>query len=612
MPHESDLATPALARLAGVLAEDALFVLATGARDVPDALAALLERRGAAYTAAVQGKPHVRMTTHVDPWLVEMARAMAPVSPPASLPMMEVVREKVTLEIGARGLRSLFSSKPSDKDVARVKRYGALAGSGVQARAVLAAADGPLDEEAQTTVAAVIGALGLPDADANALHAEAPPAPEALEVYGEIEPAVMHAIVRGAWLAAAGDGIDPREEQVVALVARKLGVTDEDSEGARRDAIARLEARRLVGAACVDAVRYLLSDRVPGAGVQLAALTGTLTLPRRFREEASPPWGRGRRSPSRSATPRSTPTSGSRCSASPGRRASPGTDIARPPRAARGALGAPGRGPRRGRRRRARGRRAMAERRPRGRGAEPVVSGAQPAGGIRAARLGFLGAGNMASAIVVGLLRGVLPPDRIAMSDVKDERLQQLARAHGVRTSTSNLSMCSATRTWSSSPVKPSGHRPPPHRDRAARPPRPPPRVRGRRRAARGPRGAPARRLAARARDAQYARDGAGRRDRPRRRPQRHAGRPPGRARALRGRRSRGGPRGDPSRRGLGAVGERAGLRDGRIIEALADGGVKVGLHRDTALLLAAQTVFGSAKLLPRERRAPGAPEATW
>jgi pyrroline-5-carboxylate reductase len=42
------------------------------------------------------------------------------------------------------------------------------------------------------------------------------------------------------------------------------------------------------------------------------------------------------------------------------------------------------------------------------------------------------------------------------------------------------------------------------------------------------------------------------------------------------------------------------------MIEALADGGVKVGLHRDTALLLAAQTVFGSAKLLLETGEHPG------
>ncbi len=42
------------------------------------------------------------------------------------------------------------------------------------------------------------------------------------------------------------------------------------------------------------------------------------------------------------------------------------------------------------------------------------------------------------------------------------------------------------------------------------------------------------------------------------------------------------------------------------IIEALADGGVKVGLHRDTALLLAAQTVYGASKLLLDTGEHPG------
>lgn len=42
------------------------------------------------------------------------------------------------------------------------------------------------------------------------------------------------------------------------------------------------------------------------------------------------------------------------------------------------------------------------------------------------------------------------------------------------------------------------------------------------------------------------------------------------------------------------------------IIEALSDAGVKVGLHRDSAQLLAAQTVLGAAKLLIETGEHPG------
>jgi tellurite resistance protein len=286
----SDGATAALERLVGVLCEDAIFVLASMAGDPKDELDGLLHRRGSAYAAAVQGRPHTRMTTQFDAWVVDMVRAMAPVAPPAWVPMMEVVREKVTLEIGARGLRSLFSSKPSDKDVARVKRYGALA---VRALRAVFAADGPLEPEERTTIAAVVAALGLPDADASALSAEPPVAPESLDVYGEMDHAVARAIVRGAWLAAALDAVDPREEQAIRVVAHKMSISNEDVEDARREALQRVDARRQSGLAAVDGVTYILSDRRPGIGAQLAALAGTLMLPRRWRGEALAPVAQG-------------------------------------------------------------------------------------------------------------------------------------------------------------------------------------------------------------------------------------------------------------------------------------------------------------------------------
>jgi hypothetical protein len=287
---DAQLATVALDRLAGVLAEDAIFVLGSVARDAREALDGLLERRKQAYAAVVQGLPHTRMTAKLEPWFVEMVRAMAPVSAPVWIPMMDVVREKVTLEIGARGLRSLFSSKPSDKDAARVKRYGSL---GVRVLRAAFAADGALDQEERMLVSAFIAALGLPEAETNALVAEAPVRAEALDVYVDMEHPVSRAIVRGAWLAAAWGALDPRGEQAVQVAAQKMGVPADEVETARREALERIDARRRAGAAAVDGVRYMLSDRCPGLGIQLAALTGTLILPRRWREEVLAGVGQG-------------------------------------------------------------------------------------------------------------------------------------------------------------------------------------------------------------------------------------------------------------------------------------------------------------------------------
>jgi hypothetical protein len=67
----------------------------------------------------------------------------------------------------------------------------------------------------------------------------------------------------------------------------------EELERLRAEAIHRVDARRGAGIAATDAVRYMLSDRTPGTGVQIAAKVGTLMLPRRYREEALAQIGHG-------------------------------------------------------------------------------------------------------------------------------------------------------------------------------------------------------------------------------------------------------------------------------------------------------------------------------
>jgi len=224
---------------------------------------------------------------------------------------------------------------------------------------------------------------------------------------------------------------------------------------------------------------------------------------------------------------------------------------------------------------------------------------------MKTRRLGFLGAGNMSGALIKGLLHGgVLPPERILASDVKSERLDQLHVSHGIHTTADNHALirdCDVVvlavkpqvvdrvltevgqdvrrdqlivSVAAGVPIEALEGRLPKESRVVRAMPNTPATVQAGATAIAG--GAHAHRDDLRI------------------------------AREL-----------------FEAVGKVVELDEGLldavtglsgsgpayvmlIIEALADGGVKVGLHRDTALLLAAQTVFGSAKLLLETGEHPG------
>ncbi|WP_394844354.1 TerB family tellurite resistance protein [Pendulispora brunnea] len=278
----TDPATFALTQLVPVLAEAAMFATIAAPGATRDAVEGILKRRHEAHVALAQGTSSPRMLESEDAWIVALTRAIAPIAPPVWLPMADVLKQKVTLEVGARGLRSFFSSKPSDKEVQRVKRLGALAVRSL--RAVLSA-DGLFDKVERRNIAALIGALGLPEDDAQSLLDEDPISVERLDIYGDLEVDVARAVLSGAWYAAAADGLDPREEQVIRALAVKLHRTPEEVEDARSAANARAETGRLIGLALVEVVRTLLADRAAGSGTDLVPALGRLAAPPRYHEE---------------------------------------------------------------------------------------------------------------------------------------------------------------------------------------------------------------------------------------------------------------------------------------------------------------------------------------
>jgi len=223
---------------------------------------------------------------------------------------------------------------------------------------------------------------------------------------------------------------------------------------------------------------------------------------------------------------------------------------------------------------------------------------------MKTKRLGFLGAGNMSTAIIKGLVHAGVLPERIIASDVKGERLEQLHMAHGIRTTTDNVALVRevdvlvlavkpqvidkllteigpevrpdqlVVSVAAGVPIEALESRLPPGSRVVRTMPNTPATIQA---------GATAVAAGAHAHDGDLALA-------------REIFEAVGRVVVL-----------DES--AIDAVTGLSGSGPAYvmlIIEALADGGVKVGLHRDTALLLAAQTVFGSAKLLLETGEHPG------
>jgi pyrroline-5-carboxylate reductase len=224
---------------------------------------------------------------------------------------------------------------------------------------------------------------------------------------------------------------------------------------------------------------------------------------------------------------------------------------------------------------------------------------------MKTRRLGFLGAGNMAAALIKGLLHGgVLPPERIVASDVKSERLEQLHAAHGIRTTMDNHALMRESDVVVLA-VKPQVIDKVLTEVGAD--------VRSDQLVVSVAAGVPIEALEGRlAKGARVVRA----------MPNTPATVQAG-ATAVAGGAHASADDLRVARELFEAVGRVVVLDEGLldavtglsgsgpayvmlIIEALADGGVKVGLHRDTALLLAAQTVFGSAKLLLETGEHPG------
>lgn len=163
----------------------------------------------------------------------------------------------LTLEAGARGVRALFTSKPSDKQVQRARDVGRLALRGMTS--VFSAAKAEQGDR-QLQRACFVHALGLPDDAMAMLLAEDSATVDAIEIPPNLEAKVAKAVGRGLWDAAQRSGPAPEADAISAALCARLGMDGDVTDELRRASEAGLRARAVGGNAAVDAIRYVLSD----------------------------------------------------------------------------------------------------------------------------------------------------------------------------------------------------------------------------------------------------------------------------------------------------------------------------------------------------------------
>ncbi len=210
------MSTLPASRVFALAARDLVVAIAAG-ESFADYLDDFAKRRAPLYARADATVPD-------DQYWPGVARALAPLCPPETMPMGGLIEAGITLEGGARGLRSLFTKNPSDKDRKRVQRYATLAARVMEA---VAGADDELSEDELRGISMAMASFGLDDDELVAARAPAKLRPEQIEVFGEIDAKLLRELLRGAWSVALRGGTNPRSDEAVRTLAARLDISDQ-------------------------------------------------------------------------------------------------------------------------------------------------------------------------------------------------------------------------------------------------------------------------------------------------------------------------------------------------------------------------------------------------